>query len=52
MNQEVRDYSAALRSGVSSDNGVAQISHAEVKTAVRNSLEDRAHEEGREDYCY
>lgn len=35
VKQEVRNYSAALRSGVSSDDGVAQISHAEVKSAER-----------------
>ena len=37
-----------MRSGVSPDAATVQILHAEVKTAVRNALEDRADEEGRE----
>ena len=45
VKQEVRDYSAAVRSGISDS---VQISHTKVKTAVRNALEDRADEEGRE----
>ena len=46
VTQEVKDYSAAVRSGTVS--GGASLSQAEVKSAVRTVLADRADEQGRE----
>ena len=46
VSQEVKDYSAAVKSG--NVMGGATLSQSEVKSAVRTVLADRADEEGRE----